>query len=283
MPVTNGPNGKPSGSDHAALRSRVDERSRRRVAANRAVSSSTACASWAAVSGSSLAGSSLISPLSIVVGRSGSTLPPPRGASGSVNKLVAPARSQEDQRPSRPNGFARTGTAAEKKVPLHREALFGPRKSQAGAKTYETFTAAAWESAACRCQSGACRNAVGRVSATCRCRVSGTISEQQTRRAWPASPHWSRLALSTTDVTLAIRAWSPATWLRQVRGDLPGTFARELLCAGRDRRVDFLAELLNKRTPVRRVLLPELVRGLPGVDDLAAFFYEVVELLLIGH
>jgi hypothetical protein len=44
LPVTAGPTGKKKGDGHAALRSGVDERCRRRAAAKRAVSSSTACA-----------------------------------------------------------------------------------------------------------------------------------------------------------------------------------------------------------------------------------------------
>jgi hypothetical protein len=87
LPVTAGPTGKREGRVHAALRSRADERCRRSAAANKAVSSSTACASWAAVSGSSLTGPSLISPSSIVVGRSGSTLPPPLSALESANQF----------------------------------------------------------------------------------------------------------------------------------------------------------------------------------------------------
>lgn len=53
-------------------------------------------------------------------------------------------------RRARPDGYAYA--SGPRTIPLHREALFGADNSHAAAKTYETFTAAASESASCQCR-----------------------------------------------------------------------------------------------------------------------------------
>jgi hypothetical protein len=103
----------------------------------------------------SKAGPSLISPSSIVVGRSGSTSPPPRVGISQISWSRRRRARRSTTLP--PKRIRRDGTAAEEKIPLYRYALFDRDLLHAAAKTYETFTAAPHESAACQWR-------VGRVS-----------------------------------------------------------------------------------------------------------------------
>jgi hypothetical protein len=88
--------------------------------------------------------------IAIGVGRSGSTLPPPRGALGSANQFWTRRRGAKkiNDPPAQTDTPGRT--AAEENIPQYRYALFGALLLHVAAKTYETFTAVSGESAACQ-------------------------------------------------------------------------------------------------------------------------------------